>query len=281
MVLRMFFSSVILSLIILIPLGIKWEIDKKVLITSTLFIGITVGTIVYGLSMFLQLRFYQLIIVELLNIAVIAIALLLWRFYRNPERIPPEPDNLILSPADGRIIYIKRIQKGEIPFSEKKGRRFSLHDFVQTNINFEGGYLIGIAMSYLDVHVNRTPVRGRIILMKRIKGLYISLKRKEAVLQNERLLTVIDNGHFKTGIVQITSRLVRKIIPFLNEGQEIQKGERMGMIRFGSQVDLLLPDLPSLRINVKLNDKVKACTCVIASFNNTVMKKSKIKNEIY
>ena len=83
MALKMILSSVILSLITLIPLGIKWEINKKVLIPSTLFIGITSGTIVCWISMFLQLRFYQLIIVELLTIAVIAIVLLLWRFYRN------------------------------------------------------------------------------------------------------------------------------------------------------------------------------------------------------
>ena len=270
MALKIFISSLILSFITLIPLGIKWDIEKKVTIPSAFFIGILTGAIVYGIMILWQLRFYQILILDFFLIAVIAISLLLWRFYRNPERIPPENENVILSPADGTIIYVKKIERGEIPLSEKKGRRFRLDDFVQTNINLESGYLIGIEMTYIDVHVNRAPIGGRIILLKHIKGLFISLKRKEAVLQNERALTIIDNGHFKVGIVQIASRMVRKIVPYFREDQEIQKGERMGIIRFGSQVDLIIPDLPSLHIAVKKDNTVKACTSIIATFDNTV-----------
>ena len=142
-------------------------------------------------------------------------------------------------------------------------------DFVQSNLLPGEGILIGIAMNFLDVHVNRSPIGGRVSLLKHIKGLFISLKKKEAVIQNERVLTIIDNRSIKIGIVQIASRLVRKITPYIKEGQEVRKGQRIGMIRFGSQVDLCLPDLPSLRLNVSPGDKVKAGVSVVATFESS------------
>ena len=86
--------------------------------------------------------------------------------------------------------------------------------------------------------------------------------------QNERALTVIDNGHFKVSVVQIASRLVRKIVLYLQEGHSVQKGQRIGMIRFGSQVDLILPSLPFLNIEVNPGEGVKAGLSILARFEN-------------
>ncbi len=213
---------------------------------------------------------------QLFFIVVIAGSLLLWRFYRDPERVTPADKNSILSPADGKIIYIKKTEDGKIPFTEKKGRTFSLHDFFQSDAFPSKGYLIGISMNFLDVHVTRAPMEGRIDLLKHIKGLFISLKMKEAVIQNERVLTVIDNGNFKVGVVQIASRLVRKIVPFIQEGYEVQRGQRIGMIRFGSQVDLYIPDLPSFFLKVNPGDTVKAGVSIVATFNNYERRKREI-----
>jgi phosphatidylserine decarboxylase len=105
---------------------------------------------------------------------------------------------------------------------------------------------------------------GKVSVIRHIKGAFISLKRKEAVIQNARALTVIDNGHFKVGIVQIASRLVRKIVVYLREGNETRRGERMGMIRFGSQVDLILSDHPFLKIMVSPGEEVKAGVSIVA-----------------
>ena len=124
---------------------------------------------------------------------------------------------------------------------------------------------LAFAMNFLDVHVNRSPMSGKITLAKHIQGLFLSLKKQEALLQNERALTVIDNGSFKVGIVQIASRLVRQIVAYLQEGQLVSCGERIGMIRFGSQVDVVLPNLPSLVVNVVPGMKVKAGLSVLAS----------------
>lgn len=255
-----------LSLLTLVPLSIKWELEKRLTIPAAVFIGIISGSIVYGIDIVQDLGFYQILVIEILLIGVISSSLLLWRFYRDPERVPPEDENAILSPADGKIIYVKKIEKGEIPFSDKKGKKFSLNDFIQAGVLPQGGYLIGIAMNFLDVHVNRAPISGRISLLKYIKGTFLSLKKEEAVVQNERNLIIIDNEHFKLGIVQIASRLVRKIVPYIQEGQEIQKGTRIGAIRFGSQVDLILSDLPSIHINVNPGEKVKAGITVIARY---------------
>ncbi|ETW92158.1 MAG: hypothetical protein ETSY2_54325, partial [Candidatus Entotheonella gemina] len=161
--------------------------------------------------------------------------------------------------------YVKPIMEGQIPLAEKQGRTFSLADFVQADVLPQGGFLIGIAMNYLDVHVNRSPIAGRIRLLRHIKGLFLSLKRREAILENERVLTVIDNGQFQIGVVQIASRLVRKIVPYVQEGTQLQRGERLGMIRFGSQVDVVLPHLPELHIAVAPGMKLQAGTSILAT----------------
>lgn len=254
-----------LGLLTLVPLSIKWELDKKITIPAACIIGILSGLIVWGINSLWDIHIYQIVILETILIAIISISLILWRFFRDPKRIPPDDKNAILSPADGEIIYIKKIEKGQIPLSEKKGTKFLLNDFIQSDVLPQGGYLIGILLTYLDVHINRAPVSGKISLLKHIDGLFLSLKKKEAVFQNERALIVIDNEHFKLGIVQIASRLVRKIVPYIREGQEIQKGAKIGMIRFGSQVDIVLPNLQSIHITVKPKDKVKAGLSIIAT----------------
>lgn len=264
---KTFVCGLILSFGILAPLGTKWQIDKKVRILAALCIGLWSGAIAGGVAAFWNLTVYQALLPEILLITTTAAALLLWRFFRDPERTPPNDENAILSPADGMVIYVKRIEEGEIPFSEKKGRKYLLTDFAQADALPRAGYLIGISMNFLDVHVNRAPISGKVKSLKRIKGLFISLRAKEAILQNERMVSIIDNGHFKVGIVQIASRLVRRIVTYMREGYEVQKGERIGAIRFGSQVDLILPDLPSLRIEAVCGDKVNAGVSVIASFH--------------
>jgi phosphatidylserine decarboxylase len=261
---QIFLSSLVLSLILLIPLSIKWEIPKRIAIPSSLVVGILTGLIVKSIVENYHIKFWQILILQIFLIMGISASLLLWRFFRDPERVSPEDQNVILSPADGKVIYVKRIEKGAIPYSEKNGKKFSLNDFTQSDTLPPKGYLIGISMNFLNVHVNRAPIGGKVSLIRPIKGGFASLKKKEAVIQNARALTIIDNGNFKVGIVQIASRLVRNIVLYLQEGHEVHRGERIGMIRFGSQVDLILPSLPSLRIEVNPSEEVKAGISIMA-----------------
>lgn len=259
-------SSLGLSFFILVPLGVKWELEKKIVVPAALIIGMISWVITTTTASLIELSFYAIFPVEVIVISATSVALLSWRFFRDPERIPPDNENAILSPADGQVIYVKEIKKGEIPFSDKNGRKFLLKEFIQSDVLASGGYLIGIAMNYLDVHVNRAPIGGRISLLKHIKGLFISLKKKEAVIQNERVFTVIENGYLKVGIVQIASRMVRKIVPYLTEGNEVERGQRIGMIRFGSQVDLIIPHSQAIKIETCPGEKLKAGLSIVATF---------------
>lgn len=257
-------SSLILSLIILFPLCMKWNISVKVSLSSSLVIGLLTGFLVSGIERIYYLKYFQSIILQFFLILSIFASFLVWRFYRNPRRIPPEGVNIILSPADGKVTYVKKYDNGAIPFSEKKGKKFLLSDFIQSDALPKEGYIIGITQNFLDVHVNRAPMDGHVAVIHHIKGRFISLRKEEAVILNERALTVLDNGNFKLGVVQIASRLVRQIVVYFKEGQEVRGGQKLGMIRFGSQVDLILPSLPPTNIEIKPGYHVKAGVSIVA-----------------
>ena len=265
MILWIIISSLILAFIILVPLSIKWNIELKISLTSAFIIGLSSGILVSMGTIFLNFSSLLIIILEIILILLISGSIVSWRFYRDPERSPPLEKNTILSPADGKCIYVKKIEKGKIPYSDKKGTKFSLKDFVHTDYIEANGHLIGIEMSVLDVHVNRAPAGGKISLLKHIKGGFFSMKKKEAIIKNDRVLTVINNKHFKIGIVQITTRLVRKIVTYVKEGQVIGKGDRIGMIKFGSQVDVILPNNPAIEIKIVPGEKVQAGSSIIAT----------------
>jgi phosphatidylserine decarboxylase len=257
------------SLLILIPLALKWDLPLSVAVPAACLIGLFSGLVTawlmgaWGLSLVFALFFCAFLT------TLASVFLLLWRFYRDPERNPPPDESGVLAPADGKIIYIKRIEKGEVPYAEKHGRRYSLRELATGDVLPEGGYLIGTAMSFLDVHVNRAPISGKVSLLTHIRGLFLSLRKPEAVVQNERMLSVIEGAQFKIGLVQIASRLVRNIVPFCHEGNRVLRGERIGMIRFGSQVDLVLPDVPGLHVEVIVGQRVKAGETIMASLTRT------------
>jgi phosphatidylserine decarboxylase len=257
-------SSLCLSLIILLPLSKKFGIPIKISLLYSLFIGLLAGLIVSGVEGIYYIKYFHSLILLIFLISGIFGAFLVWRFYRNPDRIPPEDTKTILSPADGKVIYVKRYENGCIPYAEKKGKKILLNDLTQSDVFSTEGHLIGISMNFLDVHINRAPIDGTVTVIRHIKGSFLSLKKEDALVLNERALTVIENGHFKVGVVQIASRLVRKIDVYFGEGQKIRRGERLGMIRFGSQVDLILTCLPNIKIEVKPGDSVKAGVSVVA-----------------
>lgn len=266
-------SALMVAIIVIVPIGLKWELEKKVILPGALVIGMVTYIAISGIMQVQNVNFSHMVVVEFTIVTAISISLLLWRFHRDPERVPPVRGNAILSPADGRVIYVKQIEAGTIPYAQKKGRTIPLADFAQSGVLSGEGYLIGISMNYLDVHVNRAPISGEVSLLKHIRGQFISLKKEGAVFQNERMLTVIDNGQFRVGIMQIASRLVRRIVTYLRQGDEIGIGERIGMIRFGSQVDMVLPNIGSIEITVVVGQKVKAGISVVARFDGVAENK--------
>ena len=208
-----------------------------------LIIGSLTGFIVSWLvSAPLKLNVIATTFIELIFILLITFVTAMYRFYRDPERNPPETEKVILSPADGKIIYISPVEKNTSLISTKGKRSFKLEEITATNLLPQPAYLIGIEMNLLNVHVNRAPIAGKIILQKHIAGRFMSLGKPESEVVNERVSTIIDHGAFRIGTVQIASRLVRQIVSYLKEGDPVRIGQRIGMIRFGSQVDVAIPE---------------------------------------
>lgn len=260
-------SGLLIGLLILVPLALKWDLPLRTALPAAVPIGLVSGALAGWMGSARSLPLPAVMVLTAILTLLIAIGLLLWRFFRDPERMPPANEQAILAPADGKIIYIKTIEKGCVPYAEKQGRRYSLRELAGADVLPGGGHLIGTGMSFLDVHVNRAPIEGRISLLKHINGLFLSLRKMEAVVENERVLTVIEGPLFKVGLVQIASRLVRNIVPFCRTGNHVLRGERIGMIRFGSQVDMIIPAVPGLTIVVKSGQRVKAGETIIAVRN--------------
>jgi len=147
-------------------------------------------------------------------------------FFRDPERVTPARDGLVIAPADGRISRIVNV----VPPPELRlgGRPLPR---------------ISVFMSVFNCHVNRSPIAGRIERMVYRKGKFLSADLDKASEDNERNAFVIAaaNGA-RIAVVQIAGLVARRIVPFVREGQAVGAGERIGMIRFGSRVDVFLPE---------------------------------------
>ena len=143
-------------------------------------------------------------------------------FFRDPERDIPGGPEAIVSPADGRVVEVDEVQENE--FLNSSARR------------------VAIFMNVFDVHVNRAPVAGTVREMQHRPGEYKAASRPDAALRNEQHAVVLesDTGR-RVLVVQIAGLLARRIIPFVKPGQQLARGERFGMICFGSRVDVYLP----------------------------------------
>lgn len=178
------------------------------------------------------------------------------QFYRDPYRtIPPTG---VVSPADGKIISIQKIKPGDIPVAQK-GEEIYLKE-LQGIIN-EECYLIAIFMSPFDVHVNRSPIQGKITSIVYVEGSHFMAN--QLVLQNERNIIIIE-GDSTMAVIQIAGKMARRIQCYVDEGDTIKRGEKIGRIILGSQVVIVLPT--TYQITVKVKDRVKAGETIIAQF---------------
>jgi phosphatidylserine decarboxylase len=152
-------------------------------------------------------------------------------FFRDPARVTPVSDTLVVSPADGRVSLITRavppVELGLIALPLPR---------------------ISIFMSVFDCHVNRSPMSGRIERMVYHPGKFISADLDKASEANERNSLLIAGPAARIGVVQIAGLVARRIVPFVREGETIAAGERIGMIRFGSRLDVYLPENARLMV---------------------------------
>jgi phosphatidylserine decarboxylase len=169
-------------------------------------------------------------------LAWLGVLLTVWcaYFFRDPERVTPIRDGLVISPADGRISSIvNAVPPPELDLDRKPVTRIS------------------VFMNVFDVHVNRSPVEGRIIHIGYVPGAFVNAELDKASEDNERqALTIEMRDGRRVGTVQIAGLVARRIIKFVSPGDQIVAGQRFGLIRFGSRVDVYLPEGSSALVSV-------------------------------
>lgn len=187
-----------------------------------------------------------------LAIAALIAGLLIAWFFRNPRRAIPQQPGLVVSPADGTIVELE-----EIPHDEQIGGP---------------ARKIGIFLSIFNVHINRAPVSGRVIGLRYRPGKYLNALRPESARENEQLAVILETADRSPRLMvvrQITGAIARRIVCWLKPGDFLQRGEQFGMIKLGSRTELLIPVEPGLEIRVKIGDKVRAGSTILAAYPAT------------
>jgi phosphatidylserine decarboxylase len=165
-------------------------------------------------------------------------------FFRDPDRVGPDRADAFVSPADGKVIVAEEVDDNR---------------FVQGR-----AHKVSIFMNIFNVHVNRIPCQGRVEQILLQPGKFYAADSERGALQNENCaLTILTEDNLRYGVVQIAGLIARRIVCWAEKGDLLATGQRYGLIRFGSRVDLYLPLQVELR--VKKGEKVKAGETVIAS----------------
>lgn len=208
--------------------------------------SITIGTIIF---IVLNVISFYFISPELpflgwvIFFVTLFLLLFLISFFRIPNRKLTINDGQIIAPADGKVVVIEEAVDDEY----FKAKRLQ----------------VSIFMSPANVHVNRCPLGGQVVYNKYHKGKYLVAWHPKSSTENERHSVVIKKGSVEVLVKQIAGALAKRIVNYLEVGEEVQQTEEMGFIKFGSRVDLLLP--PGTKVNVQLNQVVQGGVTVIAT----------------
>jgi phosphatidylserine decarboxylase len=159
-------------------------------------------------------------------------------FFRNPKRLIPEGNNLIVSPADGKVVKISPIDGGE--------------------------QAISIFLSIFSVHVNRSPIAGEVQQIEYKRGKFKAAFEDEASKVNEQNIITITGQGIRVVVRQIAGLIARRVVCWRKPGSCLQRGELFGIIRFGSRVDIVLPE--HVHITVRVGDKVKGGSSIIGEY---------------
>ena len=263
MIVHLLFSSSISSLLYFY-LHKKTRISLHYLYKDNLLVILMGSILSFGIERIIPARlFFVSYLFDPTFVVCFAFCLTMIRFWHTPKRKIIASNSDIVSPVDGNVIYIKLIEGGEVPISIKGKRISKLEELVKTNLLNNPCWLMGVNMTPFDNHNNCAPIDGKIILNQHFKGKFLSLKDKDALLENERNTYVIQGNNIKIGIVQIASRMVRRIDSYVMEGDMVKRGDWLGMIRFGSQVDIILPK--ECNIKVKIGQQIYAGKTIFAS----------------
>jgi phosphatidylserine decarboxylase len=185
------------------------------------------------------------IVCGVLYAALFVLLFLVVRFFRNPFRSLEKDPNAVYAPADGTIVVIESVED----------RKYLNESRMQ----------ISIFMSPMNVHVNFYPISGEVAMTDYVKGSRMYARRDKASELNEHAVTVIEDKQKRKILVkQIAGAMARRIVCYAKKGDKVEQGDELGIIKFGSRVDVLLP--VNARINVEMNQKVRAKQTILAYF---------------
>ncbi|WP_029281510.1 phosphatidylserine decarboxylase family protein [Pedobacter sp. R20-19] len=175
-----------------------------------------------------------------------ALFLIVLQFFRNPSRSFSNGENLVICPADGKVVVIEETEEGEY-FKDKRLQ-------------------VSIFMSPVNVHINRNPISGVVKFFKYHPGKYLAAWNPKSSTENERTTTVVEHKNGTSVLFrQIAGALARRIVWYVKEGDQVVQTEQFGFIKFGSRVDVFLP--VGTKVNVELNQVVKGGITTLATLS--------------
>ena len=190
---------------------------------------------------------------DLLTIPLAVLTLFTIYFFRDPERTHVNDERAVFTPADGKVLSIENLHNGDYRLKDKAIK-------------------ISIFMSILNAHINRVPIRGKIAQLSYHPGKFFSANRNKASLYNEHNIVTLETDNKKKIIfVQIAGLVARRIACWVKKGDYVETGQRFGLIRFGSRLEIYLP--PDSEIKVKKGEKVKAGQTIIGYLSEAENKK--------
>lgn len=177
----------------------------------------------------------------LLGVLLVFLALFIFYFFRNPQREIPEDPGLVVSPADGRVVVVK-----DEPLQGRPGKRIS------------------IFLAVWNVHVNRSPAAGKLTRLEYKPGKFLAAWAEKASLENEQNIFTLDSEHGEIVFKQIAGWVARRVVSWKKSGEVLARGELIGLVRFGSRMDVWLGE--TAEVLVKVGETVKGGSSVLARF---------------
>lgn len=208
--------------------------------------SIAIGTLIFGTLNLIFFYFFSAalpVLAWIIFFATLGLLLFLISFFRIPNRVHTLHETSVIAPADGKVVVIEEVTDPEY-FHDKRLQ-------------------ISIFMSPANVHVNRNPINGEVVYTQYHKGKYLVAWHPKSSTENERHSVVIKKGNTEILVKQIAGALAKRIINYLQVGQQVSQTAEMGFIKFGSRVDMLLPI--GTKVNVELNQVVQGGVTVIAT----------------
>ena len=198
------------------------------------------------IALFAGVNLLAFLIAAWLGILLLPLTIWCIAFFRDPERTTPTAPGLIVSPADGKLLpIVEAVPPPELGLGEAPRVRLS------------------IFMNVFNVHVNRSPIAGVLTRVQYQKGLYLNAMNPASADRNEQNIVTVRGEGFEVTFKQIAGLIARRIVFNLREGETVGRGQRVGLIKFGSRVDVIVPAEAELK--VKVGDKVKGGSSVLAA----------------